>query len=89
MEFLQFIMLVIIVEATWESTKMVWEDDKLSIDRIGALIFGLAVSLVYRVDLILMAGISQQSTFLGFVLTGIIISRGANYAHDLLGKLNK
>ena len=27
MEFLQFIMLVIIVEATWESTKMVWEDD--------------------------------------------------------------
>lgn len=89
MEFLQFIMLVIIVEATWESTKMVWEEDKLSIDRIGALIFGLAVSLVYRVDLILMTGISQQSTFLGFVLTGIIISRGANYAHDLLGKLNK
>lgn len=89
MEFLQFIMLAIIVEATWESTKMVWEDDKLSIDRIGALIFGLAVSLVYRVDLILMAGISQQSTFLGFVLTGIIISRGANYVHDLLGKLNK
>ena len=82
MEFLQFIMLVIIVEATWESTKMVWEDDKLSIDRIGALIFGLAVSLVYRVDLILMTGISQHSTFLGFVLTGIIISRGANYAHD-------
>lgn len=89
MEFLQFIMLVIIVEATWESTKMVWEDDMLSIDRIGALIFGLAVSLVYRVDLILMVGISQHSTFLGFVLTGIIISRGANYAHDLLGKLNK
>lgn len=89
MEVIQFIMLVIIVEAVWESTKLIWEDGKLSVDRIGAIIVALLATLVYRVDLILLVGISQQTTFLGFVLTGILISRGANYAHDLLGKLNE
>lgn len=89
MEFVQFIMLVVIVEAVWESSKLVWEEGKMSIDRIGAMVVALLTTLVYRVDLILLVGISNQATFLGFVLTGILISRGANYAHDLLDKLNK
>lgn len=89
MEFLHFILLAIIVESVWESSKLVWEEGKLNIDRIGSITVGLAVTLVYQVDLIRMAGISQRTTYLGFILTGIVISRGANYAHDLLNKLTE
>ncbi len=38
MEIMKFLVLSIISEALWEGTKMFWQDGKLSIDRVGALI---------------------------------------------------
>lgn len=87
MEILQLIMLAFVVEATWETSKMVWDNNKVSVDRIGALIIGLAVTLVYQVDLLATLEITPQSNILGVILTGILISRGGNYVHDLVGSL--
>ncbi len=38
MEIMKFLVLSIISEALWEGTKMFWQDGKLNIDRVGALI---------------------------------------------------
>ena len=52
MEALQIIVLAFVVEAVWETLKMVWQDGKVSIDKIGALGVGLAVALVYQQDVL-------------------------------------
>lgn len=88
MEILQIITLAFLIEATWETLKMVWQDGKLSIDRIGALILGLGVALVYQVDLLAMIGVTGSFNYFGAFFTGILISRGGNYIHDLISRIN-
>ena len=84
MGFVQFLVIAFIVEAIWETLKMVWQDGKLSIDRVGAVIVGLLLALGTRLDLLEMIGIPTYIPYMGVVLTGLLISRGANFAHDLL-----
>lgn len=84
MGFVQFLVIAFIVEAIWETLKMVWQDGKLSIDRVGAVIVGLLLALGTRLDLLEMIGVPTYIPYMGIVLTGLLISRGANFAHDLL-----
>lgn len=84
MGFVQFLVIAFIAEAIWETLKLVWEDGKLSIDRVGAVIVGLLLALGTRLDLLEMIGVPTYIPYMGIVLTGLLISRGANFAHDLL-----
>ena len=43
-------MIAFIAEAIWETLKLVWEDGKLSIDRVGAVIVGLLLALGTRLE---------------------------------------
>lgn len=88
METLQIITLAFLVESVWETIKMVWQGGKLSIDRVGALILGLGVAVVYQVDLLAMVGITGTFNYVGALLTGVLISRGGNYIHDLVSRIN-
>lgn len=88
MEILQVVLLAFLIEAVWETLKMVWQENKISIDRVGALVIGLGVAIFYRVDLIHLAGIAVSFSYFGAVLSGILISRGGNYIHDLVSRLN-
>jgi hypothetical protein len=58
----------------------------LPYSRYAAGIVGIALCLVYRLDIIaLLFGVvahSQTWSYVGMVLTGLLISRGANYVHD-------
>lgn len=87
MEILQVVLLAFLIEAVWETLKMVWQENKISIDRVGALIIGLGVAIFYQVDLIHLAGIATSFSYVGAVLSGILISRGGNYIHDLVSRL--
>ena len=84
MGFVQFLVIAFIAEAIWETLKLVWEDGKLSIDRVGAVIVGLLLALGTRLDLLEMIGVPTYIPYMGIVLTGLLISRGANFAHDLI-----
>lgn len=77
----------LITEAVWETLKMTWQDGKFSIDRIGALIVGLVVAFTANVDILQLVGINVTIPIMGIVLTGILISRGANFVHDLYNKI--
>lgn len=50
MEMMKFLVLSIISEALWEGTKLFWQDGKLSIDRVGALIFSEILCLSTGMD---------------------------------------
>ena len=67
---------------------MTWQDGKLSIDRVGALIVGIVMALITKLDILDFLGIKCVIPIIGYILTGVLISRGANFMHDLTRKIS-
>lgn len=74
-------------ESVWETLKMVWQEGKFSIDKLGSLVIGLLIAVTGQLDLCALVGVSLVIPYLGMILTGILFSRGANFIHDLLSKI--
>lgn len=87
MSIVTIITVALLVEAIWETLKMVWQEGKININTIGALIVGIAVSILAKIDIFAMQGITLSIPLIGWILTGILMSRGANFIHDLFNKL--
>jgi hypothetical protein len=75
----------VLTEAVWETGKMTYQKGKVSADRVGALVIGVGVAVAGGLDVCAAVGIPMAVPFLGSIFTGVLISRGANFAHDLLG----
>ena len=88
MNMLSLLVIALLGEAIWETLKMVWQTGKLSADKIGAIIIGIALAVGSGLDIFTVVGISLKIPYLGMILTGILISRGANFIHDLLASIN-
>jgi hypothetical protein len=78
------IIAALLAEAVWETGKMVWQQDKISVDRVGALLVGILFAVGAGLDLCVALGICFVWPIIGQVLTGVLLSRGANFVHDLL-----
>lgn len=87
--FLQIIVIALLAETIWENLKMVWQEGKVNIDRIGALIVSVVVSMATQLDVFAILNFGIAIPFVGSFLTGILISRGANVIHDLLNKIEE
>lgn len=88
MNILSLVVLALIGEAVWETLKMTWQNGKVSIDRVGALVVGLALAIGTGLDLMSMVGIPMTIPYVGIILTGLLVSRGANFIHDILASIN-
>jgi hypothetical protein len=88
MNILSLIILALIGEALWETLKLTWQNGKLSIDRVGALLIGELLAIGTGLDLMAMVGVPLKIPYVGMILTGLLISRGANFIHDLLASIN-
>lgn len=55
---------------------------------ILSLVLGTVVAIAYKFDLPKYLNIESNVPYVGCILTGILISRGANYIYDLLTKIN-
>lgn len=86
MEFAQIVVLAVLVEAVWEAAKMVWQDGKFSVSMIATLVIGIALAILSGADLCAAVGIGLPP-IVGQIVTGILISRGSNYLHDLISKI--
>ena len=87
MELGQMAVLALLIEAMWESCKMLWQDGKFSWDRAGALLLAIAVCALAGANLFAAIGLPIGPHMVGCVLTGVLVSRGSNFLHDLLGKV--
>lgn len=87
MELITLIVLAMVAESIWETLKMVWQDGKASVDKIGALVVALVVTLGTNINIMPLLGLSMKWNILGAILTAILISRGANFMHELLNKI--
>jgi hypothetical protein len=54
-----------------------------------SLILGVVVALTYSLDFFSLIGLEERIPFVGAVITGLIISRGANIVSDLVGLVNR
>lgn len=87
--FLQIIVIALLAETIWENLKMVWQEGKVNVDRIGALLVSVLVSMATQLDVFAILNFGIAIPFIGSFLTGILISRGANVIHDLLKKIEE
>lgn len=80
----QIIVLALLTEALWQTGKLVWQEGAINISVIGAMIVGIALSLLTGADLLEAAGFTMKVPIVGQVCTGLLISRGSNFIHDIL-----
>lgn len=85
---ISLVILSLIVETVWETVKMAvplkipdWGD------RIGAMCIGLLLAIGTGLDIMVILQIPIHIPYLGLILTGLLISRGSNFMHDILAKV--
>ena len=88
MEFVKLLVIAATLEAVWETCKMFWQEGKLSVDRVGSAVLGVFLCIAAGVDFFEMVQIPLSVKYAGMVLSGLLISRGANFIHDFVGTLD-
>lgn len=88
MDFYQLLIIAAALEAVWETCKMFWQEGKLSVDRIGSALLGIFLCIAAGVDLFELVQIPLSVNYAGMVLSGLLISRGANFIHDFLATID-
>ena len=53
-----------------------------------SIVIGVAISVAYSADLLYAIGVCTKVPVIGAVITGVLISRGSNYIHDLLSRIS-
>ena len=95
--FLIIFVVAALVEAVYEALKPVlapvisWlEVRAVPADRLAALIISIIICLGIgsQVDLFALLDLTIGIPYLGVILTAIILARGSNFVHDLLGSLD-
>lgn len=84
MDILVLIILALLGEAIWETLKMTWQEGKLVKDRVGALVISILLAAITGINIMDLLGVTISISFIGVIFTGILISRGATFVHELL-----
>ena len=87
MDFAQLVLVAILVEATWENLKMVIQEKKINVNMLGSLILSIIICILARINIFEIVGISLAIPVIGYMMTGIIVSRGANFVNDLFSRI--
>jgi len=51
--------------------------------RYVSLVLGIVAAIAYQIDIPAMAGLVAVNAYVGYVVSGLIIGRGANYINDI------
>lgn len=88
----RLIVCTVLVDALVEFLKVIFnrylksKECKNILLRIGSIIIGISICFNYNFDFIGAFGLGSKVSYLGYILTGIFISRGSNVIHDTLKK---
>lgn len=89
MDYVQLFIVAILVEAIWTNIKMIYDKNKISISMIGSLVIAILLCTLTQVDIFSVIGLPISIPLIGSILTGIIVSRGANVLNDVIKKIGK
>lgn len=88
MKLVGIIFIAAIAESVWETIKLICKNGDFDWDKAGAILVGILIAFGTNADIFQLLGIPFRVPYVGTVLTGLLISRGANFIHDLLRTLN-
>ena len=80
----EIISLSIIIESIITYFKEFFINWNPSIGMIFSIILGIIIAITYELDLPKYINLKSNIPYVGNILTGILISRGSNYIHDIL-----
>lgn len=84
----QLFVLALLVEACIETVKPIWQPEKRTVGFFASLGVGIAASVginyLAGLDLFAWLGVPLSPAIAGILLTGVLISRGSNFLHDLI-----
>ena len=86
MEITTLIIIAILVEAIVENIKTTYEDG-INGTRIIALILAIVICILTQTGIFLLLGIDFTLPIVDYILTGIVVSRGANFVNDIISKI--
>lgn len=86
MEIAQIVIVAVLIEALTEVAKDFVP--KIS-PRYLSLFFALLMTVAYRVDLLQELGFACPVPYLGIILTGLLVSRGSQFLHDLFKRITQ
>lgn len=78
------LLLAVLVEAVWESVKLLWEKGRFNTNQFGAMCIALLFSIATDTRLLEAVGITVTIPLLDGICTGLLMSRGSNFVHMLL-----
>jgi hypothetical protein len=77
-----------ISEAVWETLKMTWNNGKIHINKLGSILVAMLLCVATKANILSIAGFNVAIPYLGEILTGLLISRGANFINDFYESIN-
>lgn len=86
MEITTLIIIAILVEAIVENIKTTYENG-INGTRIIALILAIVICILTQTGIFLLLGIDFTIPIVDYILTGIVVSRGANFVNDIISKI--
>lgn len=84
MQMFSVLVMSVLIEAVITYIKTVVVDKNIRWQMLVSTTLSIALCLAYGIDIPALVGIVSPISFVGNVLTGILVSRGSNYIFDLL-----
>lgn len=74
----------VVVEGLVSYAKMFVVDRKIEWQNVVAVVLGIAFAVAYGIDVFALLGMNSAIPFFGSIMSGVLMSRGANYIFDTL-----
>lgn len=84
MQIFSVLVMSVLIEAVITYIKTIVVDKTIKWQVIVSMLLSVALCLFYGLDIPALVGIVSPVSYVGNVLTGILVSRGSNYIFDLL-----
>lgn len=82
--FMSIMAVSVVVEGLVSYAKMLVVDRKIEWQIVVAVALGVIFAIAYGIDIFEMLGMNSIIPYFGNVMSGVLMSRGANYIFDML-----
>lgn len=83
------IILALLVEALAETSSLLVVHGEFQWKQLGIMAIGVLMAFMVNADLVKLLGFEEFIPYIGTIFTGLLLSRGSNFVHDLLKRVEK
>lgn len=87
--FFGIILMAIVIEGIISYIRQIFVDRQIQWQIVAAIVLGIAIAVIYGLDLFSLFDMQPAVPYVGMILTGILMSRGSNYIFDLIKQIQQ